>query len=196
VVDTVAVDEGGPREYATSASPLAVGVIVWLASEVMFFAGLFAAWFVLRSQNDPWPPDGAELDLLRAAIFTAVLVTSSFTMHVAVKAGEEGDDARSARWLGLTWILGASFLINLVTEWAVLDFQLDTDAYGTIFYLLTGFHGLHVLGGLVLMVAVGGAVLGRSSRAQSGPPMAAMGYYWHFVDVVWIVLFLTVYVVQ
>ena len=83
----------------TSASPLAVGVVVWLASEVMFFAGLFAAYFVLRSENDPWPPAGAHLDVAQAALSTVLLVTSSFTMHLAVRGAEQGRRDVAVRWL-------------------------------------------------------------------------------------------------
>ena len=186
-----------PSDHAvTSASPLAVGVVVWLASEVMFFAGLFAAYFVLRADTDPWPPDGAELDVPQALLSTALLLTSSFTMHLAVKAAERDDHRMVGRWLGVTITLGVVFLANLALEWVLLDFQLDTDAYGTIYYLITGFHGLHVLGGLVLMLAVAGLVLGRGSRAPIGQSVAVTGYYWHFVDIVWIFVFLTIYLLQ
>ena len=182
--------------FVTSASPLAVGVVVWLASEVMFFAGLFAAYFVLRSENDPWPPAGAELDVAQAALSTVLLLTSSFTIHLAVKAAERDDHRRVGRWLAVTITLGVLFLTNLGLEWALLDFQLDTDAYGTIYYLITGFHGLHVLGGLVLMVSVAALVLGKDSKAPIGQSVAVTGYYWHFVDAVWIVVFLTIYLLQ
>lgn len=180
----------------TTASPLAVGVIVWLASELMFFAGLFAAYFVLRGENDPWPPAGADLDMARALLSTVLLLTSSVTMHLSVRAAERGDHKRVGRWLAVTLVLGTLFLVNLVLEWAGLDFSLGTDAYGSIYYLITGFHGLHVLGGLVLMVAVAGLVLGRDSEAPIGPSVAVTGYYWHFVDLVWIFVFATIYLLR
>lgn len=180
----------------TTASPLAVGVIVWLASEIMFFAGLFAAYFVLRGENDPWPPAGVELDIPRALLSTVLLLTSSATMHLAVRAGERGDHRGVGRWLAVTLVLGTLFLANLALEWAGLDFSLDTDAYGSIYYLITGFHGLHVLGGLVLMLAVAGLVLGRDSEAPVGPSVSVTGYYWHFVDLVWIFVFATIYLLR
>ena len=190
--DARADDEFG----VTTASPLAVGVIVWLASELMFFAGLFAAYFVLRAENDPWPPAGADLDLVRALVSTVLLLTSSLTMHLSVRAAERGDHKRVGRWLAVTLVLGTLFLVNLLLEWAGLDFSLDTDAYGSIYYLITGFHGLHVLGGLVLMLAVAGLVLGRDSEAPIGPSVAVTGYYWHFVDLVWIFVFCTLYLLR
>ncbi|HMQ27330.1 MAG TPA: cytochrome c oxidase subunit 3 [Acidimicrobiales bacterium] len=186
----------GDEFGVTTASPLAVGVIVWLASELMFFAGLFAAYFVLRSGNDPWPPAGVELDIPRALLSTVLLLASSATMHLAVRAGERGDHRGVGRWLAVTLVLGTLFLANLALEWAGLEFSLDTDAYGSIYYLITGFHGLHVLGGLVLMVAVAGLVLGRDSEAPVGPSVAVTGYYWHFVDLVWIFVFVTIYLLR
>lgn len=189
-------DDAWDGDFATSVSPLGVGVIVWLASEVMFFAGLFAAYFVLRSENDPWPPAGVDLDIPRAVLSTVLLLTSSATMHLAVRAAERGDHRLVGRWLAVTLTLGTLFLVNLGLEWAGLDFSLSTDAYGTSYYLITGFHGLHVLGGLILMLAVAALVLGRDSEAPVGPSVAVTGYYWHFVDVVWVFVFATLYLLQ
>ena len=189
--DTATVDtEPGPL-----ANPLPVGVIVWLSSELMFFAGLFAAYFTLKSANDVWPTPDAHLEVLRAGVFTAVLVASSFTMHRSVQAAEHGRRTDALRWLAATVVLGLVFVLNQLAEYATLDFQLDTDAYGTIFWLLTGFHWLHVVAGLILMLA-----LARLSWPGSRAPLAVhhqvVGYYWHFVDVVWIAVYATVYLIQ
>jgi len=185
----------GPAETRSAPSTLGVGVVVWLASELMFFAGLFAAYFTLRSVNEVWPPDGVELETVRTALATVVLVASSGTMHVAVRAAEGGDRRRTVTWLAVTALLGALFLSNQVVEYAQATFQLDDHAYGSIFYLLTGFHGLHVLGGLVFMGAVA-AVIAGGSRAPAHPAVEVCGYYWHFVDVVWLAVFAAVYLVQ
>jgi cytochrome c oxidase subunit 3 len=178
-------------------SPLAVGVVVWLASEVMFFGGLFAAWFVLKAHNGAlWPPPGEEIEALRMAIGTAILITSSVTMHFSVQTAEHGRNRASLRWLAATVALGAVFLINEVLEWSTLTFGFSSSAFSTIFYLLTGFHGLHVLGGLILMTVVAWVVFGRGSRAPTAASIRVTSYYWHFVDVIWVVLFLTVYVLR
>ena len=176
-------------------TPLSVGVVVWLASELMFFAGLFAAWFTLRAANDPWPPEGVELEVGRTALATAVLVASSGTIHVAVAAAKRLDRAAAVRWLGVTALLGATFLANTVAEWATDDFGIDSHAYGSIFYVLTGFHALHVLGGILLMGAVAGAVAGRS-RAPAAATVEVAAAYWHFVDVVWVAVFASVYLLS
>jgi cytochrome c oxidase subunit 3 len=185
-----AVSPGASRRSGPTA--LGVGVVVWLASELLFFAGLFAAWFTLRGQNDPWPPEGVELEVGRTAAATAVLVVSSGTMHLAVAAAKRADRAQAVRWLAATALLGAAFLANTVGEWATDDFGIDSHAYGSIFYLLTGVHALHVLGGIVLMGAVGGAVAGRS-RAPAAATVEVAAAYWHFVDVVWLAVFASVY---
>jgi cytochrome c oxidase subunit 3 len=178
-------------------SPLAVGVVVWLASEVMFFGGLFAAWFVLKAHNQPlWPPPGEDIEVWRMLFGTVVLVTSSVTVHLAVTSAEHRRARASLRWLAATILLGAVFLINEALEWASLDFGFSSSAFSTIFYLLTGFHGLHVLGGLILMIVVAWVVFGRGSRVPTATTVRVTSYYWHFVDVVWIVLFLTVYVLR
>lgn len=178
-------------------SPLAVGVVLWLASEVMFFGGLFAAWFVLKAANEPsWPPPGEEIEPWRMAVFTAVLLSSSVTIHLAVEAAEQGRPRRTLRWLAITIALGAVFLGHEAFEWYGLPFRFDSSAFSSIFYLLTGFHGAHVLGGLGLMAAVAWVTLSPGSRVPAGPAVRVTSYYWHFVDAVWAVLFLTVYVLR
>ncbi|HEX6420031.1 MAG TPA: cytochrome c oxidase subunit 3, partial [Acidimicrobiales bacterium] len=184
-----------PAQQPWAPSTLGVGVVVWLASELMFFSGLFAAYFTLRGLNDPWPPEGVELETARTALATAVLVASSGTMHVAVVRAGRDDRRGAARWLGITGLLGVIFLANQVLEYAEAPFTMGDHAYGSIFYMLTGVHGLHVLGGLVFIGAVAVAIVGRS-RAPAHQTVEVCGYYWHFVDVVWIALFATVYLLR
>ena len=191
-----------PSPPASSALPssapttLGVGVVVWLASELMFFAGLFAAYFTLRGLNDPWPPAEVELETARTALATVVLVGSSGSMHLAVSSAKRHDRRGAVRWLSVTALAGLVFLANLIFgEYAVANFQIDTDAYGSIFYLMTGFHGLHVIGGLIFMGAVAAAIAGRS-RAPAHETVEVCAYYWHFVDVVWVAMFLTIYVLR
>lgn len=193
-VDSTTLDAAPTERSAArdTIGPLPVGVIVWLSSELMFFAGMFAAWFTLASANDPWPPEGVDLDVARAAVFTAVLISSSATIHRSVSAAERGQRGEALRWLAATFLLGGAFVINQALEFAGLGFQLDSHAYGTIFWLLVGFHWLHVLAGMVLMITVARLVW-PGSQAPPGEHLRVTGYYWHFVDVVWIGVFATVY---
>jgi cytochrome c oxidase subunit 3 len=186
----------GANDVRRRPSPLAIGVVVWLSSELMFFSGLFAAWFTLRASTSPWPPVGVELATGRTALATGVLIASSLTMHGAVRAGEREDRANAIRWLALTALLGLVFLGNQALEYRQAPFSISSHAYGSIFYLMTGFHGLHVLGGLLFMGAVAGAIGGQTSKAPAGPTVEVCAFYWHFVDVVWVAMFSTIYLLS
>ena len=177
-------------------SPLSVGVVVWLASELMFFSGLFAAYFTLRATDHPWPPPDVDLATGRTAIATAILIGSSFTMHLASRAATANRRTTAVWWLTVTSLMGIVFLSNQLLEYAQAPFSISSHAYGSIFYLMTGFHGLHVIGGLLFMLAVGAAIAGRTSRAPAHTTLEVCAFYWHFVDVVWVAMFLTIYVLQ
>jgi cytochrome c oxidase subunit 3 len=183
-------------ESVPGPSVLGVGTVVWLSSELMFFAGLFAAYFTLRGADRPWPPPNSELATARTAVATAVLIGSSFTMHLAVRASERDDRQGSVKWLMATVGLALVFLANLAWEYAELPFSISTNAYGSMFYLMTGFHGMHVIGGIAFMAAVVGVIAGSSSRAPSAQTVAVCAYYWHFVDVVWVAMFTTLYLLR
>ena len=167
-------------------SPLAVGVVVWLASELMFFAGLFAAYYTLRSSNAVWPPPGVELNVPRALVLTVVLLASSVTMHFAVKAADRGDRRQCAALAGGHVPARHGLPREPRPRVGRQRLHATSNAYGSIYYLLTGFHGLHVLGGLVLMIAAAVAVSGHGLEVPLGPTFTVSAYYWHFVDVVWL----------
>ncbi|HET7486456.1 MAG TPA: cytochrome c oxidase subunit 3 [Acidimicrobiales bacterium] len=186
----------GVRHEVSRPSTLAVGTMVWLASEVMFFGGFFAAYFSLRAAATTWPPRDVELDLGRAAFFTAVLVVSSATMHLGVRAVEQGDRRGARLWILATLAFGSLFLANQVSEWLGLGFTPASHSYGSVFYLLTGFHGLHVLGGLVAMAALLGRMASPVDDPGTAPVAQVVGYYWHFVDAVWLAVFATVFLVR
>ncbi|MCA1695776.1 MAG: heme-copper oxidase subunit III [Actinobacteria bacterium] len=177
-------------------SALAVGVMVWLASELMFFAGLFASYFTIRAASATWPPPGVELDPIREGIFTLVLITSSFTMQAAEHNLKEEHRPAARKWIVVTLVLGAVFLGNEVLEWLTIGFTPSTDAYGSLFFLLTGFHGLHVFIGLLLMIGLLGRIVGPGPDPGDEPAVAAVTYYWHFVDVVWVALYVTIFLIQ
>jgi len=177
-------------------SLLTVGTVVWLASEVMFFGGLFAAYFTLRSEASAWPPPGVELETAATVIATIVLIASSGTMHLATQALHRDDHAATQRWLLVTLALGALFLLNQARELITLDFGVSSSSYGSIYYTMTGFHGLHVLAGLFLLGAAAFFVTGNASRERRTAGVEAVAFYWHFVDVVWVALFLTIFVLR
>jgi cytochrome c oxidase subunit 3 len=175
---------------------LTVGTIVWLASELMFFSGLFAAYFTLRAGSTVWPPKDVHLDTATATLATLVLVLSSGTMQLGVKAIERDDRRSFQGWLGLTFALGTLFILAQARDWSRLSFGVDSNAYGSAFYLMTGFHGLHVIGGLLAMVVVAGRAASPRFGADDSPSVEMLSYYWHFVDVVWIGLWATIFFIK
>ncbi|MBD2462220.1 heme-copper oxidase subunit III [Oscillatoria sp. FACHB-1407] len=172
------------------------GVIVFLIAETMIFAGLFLAYFTFRLVAPIWPPEGTpELELLLPGINTVILISSSFVIHQADVAVKKNDVKGLRLWFGLTAIMGAIFLAGQIYEYSHLEFGLKTNLFASTFYVLTGFHGLHVLCGIGLIAAVLVRSLKKdhySSEHHFGVEAAEI--YWHFVDVVWIVLFLILYI--
>ena len=191
-------------------SATSVGTIVWLASEVMFFAGLFAMYFSLRA-NAPeiWANDTQILDVGFALINTLILVASSFTAQFGVFAAERMQPRATGKsptkwglveWFFISYVLGAIFVAGQVLEYATLvseGISISSNSYGSAFYITTGFHALHVTGGLIAFLLI----IGRTFAAKKFGHAEATGaivvsYYWHFVDVVWIGLFLIIYVLK
>jgi cytochrome c oxidase subunit 3 len=171
-------------------------MILFITSELMFFGALFSAYFALRSGSEPWPPEGAEPEVAVAAVLTGILATSSVTAHRAVAAIKKGDTEGLIRILVVTIVLGALFLAGQLFEYSRLGFSLGEHSYGTVFFTLTGFHGLHVAIGLVILgVALTETKRGRVSATDHGSVEAA-SYYWHFVDAVWLLVFVVVYLIR
>jgi cytochrome c oxidase subunit 3 len=176
---------------------LVVGIILFLGSELMFFAALFGTYFTLRSEAGPagWAPPDIKIDAIRL-LFTSILVASSGTMQMAVHRIRQGNVASMRRWTLLTLAMGITFLGGQAHEWAALPFTIATDAYGSAFYSMTGFHGLHVFAGLILMLVMLGRVAAGAYSKDQHAGVEVTAYYWHFVDVVWIALFSTIFVIR
>nr|WP_256480693.1 heme-copper oxidase subunit III [Klenkia sp. PcliD-1-E] len=185
----------------TRPNMVSVGTIIWLASELMFFAGLFAMYFTARARaGEPWPPPPTELDLPYAVVFTTILVASSVTCQLGVFAAEQGNVYGLRRWFTITFVMGLVFVLGQANEYRVLVTEhgtsISSSTYGSVFFLTTGFHGLHVIGGLIAFVFVlMRSTMGRFTPAQATSAIV-VSYYWHFVDVVWIGLFATIYLIR
>jgi cytochrome c oxidase subunit 3 len=176
---------------------LTVGTVVWLASELMFFSGLFAAYFTLRATAEgDWPPSDVELEVVTSGLFTLGLVLSSGTMQLAVRAIARSRLPAFRGWLVATLVLAATFIANQAHEWSSLEFHADTHSYGSAFYVMTGFHGIHVIGGMLAMVLLLGRAGSRRFGAGDLPAVEMVSYYWHFVDVVWIGLWATLFLLK
>jgi cytochrome c oxidase subunit III len=193
-------------------SMVSVGTIVWLSSELMFFAALFACYFTIRSQSgELWAQMTPHLNVPFASLNTTVLVLSSFTCQMGVFAAERGQVGRSGsvlnakgwglrEWFILTYVMGAFFIGGQSLEYTALihdGITIPANGYGTVFYLTTGFHGLHVTGGLVAFIFVlGRTYMAKRFTHEQAVSAIVVSYYWHFVDVVWIGLFATIYLLQ
>jgi cytochrome c oxidase subunit 3 len=176
-----------------------VGMLLFIASEVMFFGGLFAAYFNARASvaPEPWhPPPGGHLDLPLAAALTAVLVASSFTMQFGVWAIRRGDTGKLRMWTAITLALGVLFLAGQLYDYSQLGFGIGDGVFGTVFYTLTGFHGAHVFGGAVGLTIVLARTMRGQFSARNHVAVEAVSMYWHFVDVVWIGVFSTIYLLR
>jgi cytochrome c oxidase subunit 3 len=172
-----------------------LGMFLFIASEVMLFGSFFTAYFFVRVVNgEPWPTPGHHLPVFVAGMNTIILVTSSFTMHWALQSIKRGNRAGLQAGMVLTFALGLTFLLTQIREYSRIGFAPSTDAFGTVFYCLTGLHGAHVFVGLTLLFAV----MIRAFRGHYSPEahhgVEIPGIYWHFVDVMWIVVFTTIYI--
>jgi cytochrome c oxidase subunit III len=193
-------------------SMVSVGTIVWLSSELMFFAALFACYFTIRAvAPELWAQETPELNVPFSTVNTTVLVLSSVTCQLGVFAAERGQVGRRGsvfqvsqwglrEWFVLTYLMGAFFIAGQVTEYAELihlGITLSSSPYGSVFYLTTGFHGLHVTGGLIAFLYVlGRTFMARRFTHEQAVTAIVVSYYWHFVDVVWIALFATIYLIK
>ena len=180
---------------------VAIGTIVWLSSELMFFAALFAMYFTLRAVNpDIWKLETEMLNIPFSAANTTILVLSSVTAQLGVFAAERGDKERLRLWFIITFLMGAVFVGGQAFEYAELVHEgltLSSSPFGSVFYITTGFHALHVTGGLVAFLFVLARSYVRPKMTQGLATSAVVtSYYWHFVDVVWIGLFATIYLVK
>ncbi len=193
-------------------SMVSVGTIIWLSSELMFFAALFAAYFTVRSVSpELWAQETERLNVPFSTVNTVILVLSSVTCQLGVFAAERGQVGRKGsvfdiggwglrEWFVLTYIMGAVFIGGQALEYAELvqeGLTLQSSAYGSLFYLATGFHGLHVTGGLIAFLFVlGRTFLAKKFTHEQAVSAIVVSYYWHFVDVVWIALFATIYLIK
>ena len=211
-VTTTSVASAPSTAVINRPNSVSVGTIVWLGSEVMFFAGLFAVYFTLRSMSPGlWEDQGSKLNVWFSLAITIILVASSVTAQFGVFAAERMQGRRTGgpwqiskwgtvEWFFLSFVLGAIFVIGQVYEYALLvshGVSFSSDSFGSVFYFATGFHGLHVTGGLIAFLLVIGRIFAVKKFSHKEATSAiVVSYYWHFVDVVWIGLFFVIYVIK
>jgi cytochrome c oxidase subunit 3 len=196
-VHAEAVHHGPPPAHQSSRVDARVlGMFLFIASETMLFGSFFTAYFFVRvAAGTPWPTPPYELPVFVAGVNTAILVTSSFTMHWSLQSIKRGNRAGLQAGLVLTFLMGLTFLLTQVREYSRVGFAPKDGAFATIFFSLTGLHGAHVFIGLTLLAIA----TTRAFRGHYSPEhhhgVEIPGIYWHFVDVMWIVVYTTVYII-
>jgi cytochrome c oxidase subunit 3 len=196
---TTGTDHAPAAHGQAGISNVLLGMLLFITSEVMFFAGLFAAYFNVRANAPVWPPVEFA-DKLHVLPFvgpaTVLLILSSFTCQVGVWAIRRNDRKGLARAIAVTVVLGATFLVMQAIDYAALygeGVRLDSGTFGTTYYTLTGFHGAHVLGGVLMLTVVLYRSMAGQFSSRHHDMVEASSMYWHFVDVVWILLFSILY---
>jgi cytochrome c oxidase subunit 3 len=185
-----------PANRSSRVDPQLLGMLLFIISEIMVFGAFFTAYFFIRVVGEAeWPGPDAELPKLIAGVNTAILVSSSFTLHWAEACIKSDNRAGFKAGMLTTFLLGLTFLFIQINEYANLPFHPQTDAQGTIFYGLTGLHGAHVFIGLLLLLFVVIRAFRGHFSSTSHRGVEVPGIYWHFVDVMWIVVYTTVYII-
>ena len=185
-----------PIHYSSRINRMIVGIFLFIGSEIMLFGSFFTVYFFDRVVNHthPWPPPPYERPVFVALVNTIILVTSSFTMHWALQSVKRGNVFGLRAGLLLTFLMGLTFLITQGIEYSRIGFNTGDGAFATIFFCLTGLHGAHVFVGLTILLFM----TVRAFRGHFSPEdhrgVEIGGIYWHFVDVMWIVVYTTVYI--
>ena len=188
-----------PANQSSRMHPAVLGMFLFIASEAMLFGSFFTAYFFVRVVNPDapgsWPPEPFEFPIFVAGVNTAILVTSSFTMHWALQSIKRGERNGLKAGLVLTILMGLAFLLTQAIEYAHVGFNTGDGAFASAFFGLTGLHGAHVFVGLTILAVM--AV--RAFRGHFTPDhhhgVELAGIYWHFVDIMWIVVYATVYLI-
>ncbi|HTU70471.1 MAG TPA: cytochrome c oxidase subunit 3 [Candidatus Baltobacteraceae bacterium] len=182
--------------FQVRAHPTVLGTVLFLASEMMFFAALFATYYDLRANRAVWPPPGVHVNVVEGSIGTFLLFISSVVMVLATHAMDRGA-IRAARWWTATAIIAAlSFILLSVHGYLENTFTIATNSYGSIYYTLTGFHLAHVTVGIGILLALLIGMRSPTLRAYHRQGAEAMTYYWHFVFLVWVGIYLSVYIIR
>lgn len=184
-----------PANRSSRVDPQMLGMLLFIISEVMVFGAFFTAYFFIRVvQGAEWPAAGTELPVAIAGVNTAILLSSSLTLHWALVSIKNDDRNGFRAGILLTTLLGATFLFVQINEYIHIGFAPQDHAQGTIFYGLTGLHGAHVAIGLLLLLSVSIRAFRGHYSAKAHAGVEIPGIYWHFVDVMWVVVYVTIYI--
>ena len=184
------------KDLALRTHPLVFGLVLFLASDLMIFGGFIAAYFNLRGLANVWPPPGVTLDKASAAVGTAMLAASSFSMLFVTHYLARNKYTVSRLWLGTSILLGTAFVLLSYHDWLANTFRIDTNAYGSLYYIMTGFHVCHVCAGVLAMVILFGNMQKSAFQRDRRAGAEAIGFFWHFVFLIWLLIWGSIYVVR
>ena len=184
------------RPLPVRAHPIVLGTVVFLASELMFFAALFATYYDLKSTTAVWPPAGVHLDQSGSAIATFMLFVASAVMFPFMRAVDRRAFKAANAWLYVSIVAGISFLVLELHSWAQEDFTMRSSAYASTYLTMTGFHFLHVLVGVILLTALFVGLRSPAFEADHHAGAEAISYYWHFVFIVWVGIYATIFLIR
>jgi heme/copper-type cytochrome/quinol oxidase subunit 3 len=190
---------GAPEAHtSTGLDNVKVGMWAFLGSECLFFGALISAYLLFRRNTEPGPTPGEIYDIPFTSVSSFVLLMSSLTMVLALAAIQRGDHGQTRVWLLATAMLGATFIGGQIYEFTTFveeGLTLKVSPFGSAFFVLTGFHGAHVTVGIVMLLTLFGMSLGGRLPSERSRAVEMVGLYWHFVDIVWIVIFTLVYLI-
>ncbi len=181
------------RPLPIRAHPVVLGTIVFIASETMFFAALFATYYNLKARSTVWPPAGTHLDMVGPAIGTALLILSSASAFAVMNSLRHRNVRHAQAWLFAAILGGFGYVADAMYGYAEQDFGIRSGAYGSIYVTMTGFHLLHVVAGVILLLGLYYGIRSPAVRVDSHEGAEAISYYWHFVTVMWLGIYTTVY---
>ncbi len=184
------------RQLALRTHPLIFGLVLFLASDLMIFAAFIASYFNLRSIANVWPPPGVVLDETSGTVGTAMLAASSATMLLTTHFLARNKFTISRLWLGTTMLLGVAFVFLSYDDWLKRPFHIDTNAYGSLFYIMTGFHVCHVSAGVLLMTMLFFNMRKTAFQRDRRAGAEAIGFFWHFVFLIWLLIWGSIFVVH
>lgn len=172
------------------------GTVLFLASELMFFAALFASYYDLRANRAQWPPPGVHLNVLESTIGTALLLVASIVMVLATRAMDKKRITAARWWTASAIVAAVAFVALSIHGYMQNSFSISSNAYGSIYYAMTGFHLLHVTVGIGILLALLIGMRSNALQAYHREGAEAMTYYWHFVFMVWVGIWASIYLVQ
>jgi cytochrome c oxidase subunit III len=181
---------------AVRAHPIVLGMAIFIASETMFFSALFATYYNLKARAAVWPPPGVHLDLVGPSFGTAFLVFSSLTMFPMLRALEQRKFNAAYGWLYAAIVGGLAYIGDAMHGYSEQSFNMHSNAYASIYLTITGFHLLHVVAGVLMLLALYFGLRSAAFRSDRLNGAEAISYYWHFVTIMWFGIFSTVYIIK